>query len=68
MLRSELPMGLTTAVHRALERNPARRFASARQMLQALTEVLRVWPATTDATAIAASVLEVFPDGNWKNR
>lgn len=66
--RSELPMGLTTAVHRALERDPRRRFASARQMLQALTEVLRVWPASTDATAIAASVKDAFPTHNWLRR
>lgn len=66
--RSELPMGLTTAVHRALERVPQQRFGNARLMLQALTEVLRVWPASTDATAIAASVKEAFPMGNWLQR
>lgn len=65
MRRSELPMGLTTAVHRALERDPRQRFTTARDMLQALTAVLRVWPVTTDATAIAASIKEVFPTANW---
>jgi serine/threonine-protein kinase len=64
--RSELPMGLTTTVHRALERDPKGRFPSARAMLKALTGVLRVWPASTDASAIAASVKEVFPNGNWR--
>lgn len=68
MRRSELPMGLTTVVHRALERDPRQRFASARDMLQGLTSVLRVWPVTTDATAIAASIKEAFPTSDWTKR
>jgi serine/threonine-protein kinase len=68
MQRSELPMGLTTCVHRALERDPGKRFASARQMLKTLTEVLRVWPTSTDAAAIAESVREAFPTANWQKQ
>ena len=68
MQRSELPMGLTTTVHRALERDPRQRFATAREMLQALTSVLRVWPVSTDATAIAASIKESFPTPTWTKR
>ena len=65
MQRSDLPMGLTTSVHRALERDPAKRFESARHMLVALTGVLRVWPASTDANVIAASVRKAFPATDW---
>jgi len=54
--RPSLPLGLCGAVHRALERDPLRRFASARQMLESLTEVLRVLPRSVDAAALAASV------------
>lgn len=66
--RSELPMGLTTAVHRALERDPPKRFASARNMLESLTQVLRVWPRSTDAAALARSVRDAFPAANWRRR
>ena len=66
MERSELPFGLTTAVHRALEREPHKRFESARQMLQALTQVLRVWPSSTDSSVIARSLSEAFPAANWR--
>jgi len=53
--RAGLPLQLMQAVHRALEREPGRRFASAQQMLEALRSVLRVLPATTDASALAPS-------------
>jgi serine/threonine-protein kinase len=56
--RSNLPMALSSAVHRALEKDPARRFRSARDMLEALTEVLRVLPESTDALALGRSVRE----------
>jgi serine/threonine-protein kinase len=55
--RPELPMGLTTAVHRALERDPARRFDSALQMLESLREVLRVIPESTSGPALAATIV-----------
>lgn len=57
--RPELPMGLTTTVHRALERDPARRFDSALQMLEALREVLRVFPESTSGPVLAGSIREV---------
>jgi serine/threonine-protein kinase len=56
--RPTLPLGLTAAVHRALERDPARRFRSAREMLLALTQVLRVLPSATDSPVLAASVAQ----------
>jgi eukaryotic-like serine/threonine-protein kinase len=51
-----LPMGLTTAVHRALERDPSRRHASANEMIEALLHVLRVFPGSTSGRALATSV------------
>jgi serine/threonine protein kinase len=56
--RRNLPMALASAVHRALEKDPARRFRSARDMLEALTDVLRVLPESTDAKALGKSVRE----------
>lgn len=53
----DLPLSLSTAVHRALEREPERRFPSALAMLEPLREALRVWPHTTSGPALAASVL-----------
>jgi len=54
--RPSLPLGLCGTVHRALERDPLRRFASARQMLESLTEVLRILPRSVDSSALAESV------------
>ncbi|MBK7580850.1 MAG: serine/threonine protein kinase [Myxococcales bacterium] len=54
--RPDLPMGLTTAVHRALERDASRRFDSALMMLDALREVLRVIPETTSGPVLAATI------------
>jgi hypothetical protein len=56
--RPNLPMALASAVHRVLEKDPARRFRSAREMLEALTEVLRVLPESTDGLALGRSVRE----------
>jgi hypothetical protein len=58
--RPELPMGLTTAVHRALERDPKRRFDSALEMLESLREVLKVLPESTSGPALSASVREAL--------
>jgi eukaryotic-like serine/threonine-protein kinase len=58
MKRKNLPMALTSAVHRALEKDPARRFRTAREMLEAFTDVLRVHPESTDERALARSVRE----------
>jgi serine/threonine-protein kinase len=55
MKRPGLPMQLTQAVHRALERDPARRFTSAQEMLETLRGLLRVLPGSTDAAALAPS-------------
>lgn len=57
--RPQLPLGLTSAVHRSLERDPLRRFASARAMLESLTEVLRVLPRSVDGRVIAASIRQL---------
>ncbi len=54
--RPSLPLGLCSVVHRALERDPLRRFSSARNMLEGLTEVLRVLPRSVDAAALAAAI------------
>jgi eukaryotic-like serine/threonine-protein kinase len=56
--RPSLPLGLTTTVHRALEREPRRRFQSAREMLRALTSVLRVLPDPVDSPVLARSVAD----------
>ena len=53
--RAGLPLRLTQAVHRALERDPARRFVSALEMLETLRGVLRVLPQSMDAVALSAS-------------
>jgi serine/threonine-protein kinase len=56
MKRPNLPIAITSAVHRALERDPAQRFDSARQMLDALSSVLRVLPASVDSRVLAPSI------------
>jgi serine/threonine-protein kinase len=54
----ELPMGLTTAVHRALERDPKLRPQSALEMLEAFRNVLRVIPQSTAGPVLAESVMD----------
>jgi serine/threonine-protein kinase len=56
--RAGIPMRLATTVHRALERDPARRFGSALEMLEALREVLRVIPDSTSGPALSGSIAE----------
>lgn len=56
MKRANVPVTLSRVVHRALERDPKRRFSSAREMLTALRDLLRVLPDTTDSTKLAESV------------
>jgi serine/threonine-protein kinase len=53
--RPGLPLQLSQAVHRALEREPSRRFASAQEMLETLRGLLRVLPNSTDAVALGQS-------------
>lgn len=54
--RPALPLGLSELVHRALDREPGQRFHSARAMLEALTDILRVLPRSVDALVLGASV------------
>jgi serine/threonine-protein kinase len=54
--RQGLPLGVSELVPRALSREPEQRFDSARAMLEALTEMLRVLPHSVDAPALGKSV------------
>jgi serine/threonine-protein kinase len=56
MRRPSVPLQLSAAVHRALEREPERRYASAREMLGTLRGLLRVLPRSTDATVLGESI------------
>lgn len=56
MKRPNLPIAITSAVHRAIERDPAQRYDSARQMMDALTSVLRVLPEGVDNRLLAPSI------------
>jgi eukaryotic-like serine/threonine-protein kinase len=56
MKRPSVPLQLSAAVHRALEREPERRYGSAREMLETLRGLLRVLPRSTDATVLSESV------------
>jgi serine/threonine protein kinase len=56
--RPDLPLGVVSAVHRALERQPEKRFATARAMLTELTGQLRMLPLLIDSAALAQSVAE----------
>jgi serine/threonine-protein kinase len=56
MKRPNLPIAITSAVHRALERDPAQRFDSARQMLDVLTSVLRVSADSLDSRVLGPSI------------
>jgi serine/threonine protein kinase len=57
-LRGDLPMDLVRVVERALATDPAARFASAKELLRALTRLLRGITQSTDSYALAASVVE----------
>jgi serine/threonine protein kinase len=59
MKRPNLPIAITSAVHRALERDPVQRFDSARQMLEVLTSVLRVLPESVDSRVLGPSIRAV---------
>jgi eukaryotic-like serine/threonine-protein kinase len=63
MKRPNVPLTLSRVVHRALERDPARRFKSAGEMLETLRELLRVLPGTTDATRLKDSVKRALARG-----
>jgi serine/threonine protein kinase len=53
--RPNVPLQLAATVQRSLEPEPERRFASAREMLEALRTLLRVLPQSTDAHALSTS-------------
>jgi eukaryotic-like serine/threonine-protein kinase len=53
--RPTVPLRLSQAVHRALERDVDRRFGSALEMLEALRGLLRVLPNSADALFLAKS-------------
>lgn len=54
--RPELPVSLVSLVHRALARQPTRRFGSAREMMRELTAVLRALPDPMDGPVLAEAV------------
>jgi hypothetical protein len=56
--RPDLPLGIVSTVHRALERRPEKRFASAREMSTELSGQLRMLPSPIDGAALAQSVAE----------
>jgi serine/threonine-protein kinase len=55
-MRPDLPIDLVAAVHQALEREPDKRFTSARLMAHALARVLRRVAEPTDAEPLGQSV------------
>lgn len=54
--RPELPVSLVSLVHRALARQPSRRFRSAREMVRELTAVLRALPDAVDGPVLAGAI------------
>lgn len=52
----DLPLNLSTAIQRALEPNPARRYSSAAEMLDTLRQVLRVHPQSTGGHNLASAI------------
>jgi serine/threonine-protein kinase len=55
-VRPDLPLAFATVVHRALQRNPAARFASAAEMMRALAGVARHYPERVDDRLLSGSV------------
>lgn len=58
MIRPDLPLSLATIVHRALETDPSRRYASALEMLRALSNDLRALGRPVGAAALSESIVE----------
>ena len=54
--RPDAPQELHDLVHKALARDPADRFRSARSMVRAMANLLRMTPESTSARVLAASV------------
>jgi eukaryotic-like serine/threonine-protein kinase len=55
-VRPDVPLGLATVVHRALQRNPAARFGSALEMQRAFAGVARHYPERVDDRTLSLSV------------
>ncbi len=56
--RPDAPSHLHAAVHKALRREPNGRFSSAKTMVRALANILRMTPESTSADVLRKSVLE----------
>ena len=56
-IREDIPRALHDAVHRALHSDPTKRFKSARSMVRALANILRMTPESTSAEVLGRSVL-----------
>jgi serine/threonine protein kinase len=56
--RPDLPLGVVTTIHRALERHPEQRFPSARAMLTELARQLRMLPMPIDSPVLSTSFAE----------
>jgi eukaryotic-like serine/threonine-protein kinase len=54
--RPDVPLAFATAVHRALQRNPAARFASAAEMHRTLAGLSRHYPERMDDRVLSGSV------------
>lgn len=54
--RPDIPRKLHDTVHRALSKDPEKRFRSARSMVRALANILRMTPESTSAEVLAQSV------------
>lgn len=54
--RPDLPQSLCDALHRALHKDPERRYSSARSMVRALANILRMTPESTSNDVIARSI------------
>lgn len=57
--RPDIPEALHDVVHRALSKDPADRYRSARSMVRALANILRMTPSSTSADVLAKSVASV---------
>ena len=55
-VRPDVPIGFASVVNRALQRNPAARFASAAEMQRALVAVSRHYPERVDDRVLSLSV------------
>ncbi|MEM1415477.1 MAG: serine/threonine-protein kinase [Myxococcota bacterium] len=58
-LRPDMPRALRECVHRALAKDPAERFRSARSMVRTLANLLRMTPESTSAEVLGRSVRRI---------